>query len=147
MVSHCSFSLKAWFLFIYLLAVLGLCCCWLFSSFGELRLLSGCIGAWASLCSGISYSRAWALRLTGFSSGSSRVLGTDSIVVVLRLGCFVACGIFLDQGLNPCLLLITTEPPGKPLIAVLNCIFWWFMMLCIFSRAYFSFMCLWRNVC
>ena len=30
---------------------------------------------------------------------------TGSVVVAHRLGCSVACGIFLDQGLNPCLLL------------------------------------------
>ena len=32
-----------------------------------------------------------------------QILGTRaSLVVALRLGCFVACGIFPDQGLNPC---------------------------------------------
>ena len=30
--------------------------------------------------------------------------GTGSVVVAHRLGCSMACGIFLDQGLNPCLL-------------------------------------------
>ena len=30
---------------------------------------------------------------------------TGSIVVVHRFSCSVACGIFPDQGLNPCLLL------------------------------------------
>ena len=39
--------------------------------------------------------------------------------MVHRLSCSVACGVFLDQGLNPCLLhwqedfFLTTEPPGK----------------------------------
>ena len=34
-----------------------------------------------------------------------RLQGTQtSVVVAHRLGCSVACGIFLDQGLNPCLL-------------------------------------------
>ena len=54
---------------------------------------SGC-GVWASPCSG-------------------------SLVAEHRLICSVACGIFLDQGSNPCPLhwpggFFTTGPPGKP---------------------------------
>ena len=30
--------------------------------------------------------------------------GTGSAVMVRELSCSMACGIFLDQGLNPCLL-------------------------------------------
>ena len=42
-----------------------------------------------------------------------------------RLSCSVACGIFLDQGSNPCLLhwqavSFFTEPPGKPQTDNLN---------------------------
>ena len=44
---------------------------------------------------------------------------TGSILVVHGLRCSVACGIFPDQGSNPCLLHLVgwffiTEPPGKP---------------------------------
>ena len=45
---------------------------------------------------------------------------SGSVVVTHRLSCCTAHGIFLDQGLNPCLLhrqaiSFTAEPPGKPL--------------------------------
>ena len=50
-------------------------------------LLSGC-GAWASHCSGISCCGAQAL-------------GHNPVVVGRGLSCSVACGIFLDQGVNP----------------------------------------------
>ena len=41
------------------------------------------------------------------------------------LCCFIACGIFLKQGLNPCPLrwqnrFLTTGPPGKPLDVLLQ---------------------------
>ena len=41
---------------------------------------------------------------------------TGSVVVVLRPCCSAACGIFLDQGSNLCLLCWQTDssPPGKP---------------------------------
>ena len=43
---------------------------------------------------------------------------TDSVVVAHGLSCSAACGIFLDQGLNSCLLhwqaFFTSEPPEKP---------------------------------
>jgi len=49
---------------------------------------------------------------------------TDSIVVVRGLSCSKACGIFPDQGSNPCFLLLaggffTTEPPRDVLIVPL----------------------------
>ena len=106
------------------------------SSFGEPGPLSGCTGAQASLCSGLSYSRARAHGLTGsrahgltgFGSGTSRAL-------VHRLNCcgaeaWLLCGLWDLFGpgiepVSPALAggFITTEPPGKPLIAVLNYIF------------------------
>ena len=52
------------------------------------------------------------MQSTGF-----RALRPGSIVVPHRLSCSTACGIFLDQGLNPSPALAgrfsTTEPPGK----------------------------------
>ena len=152
-VSHCRISFKAWLLFIYLLAVwVFVAAPGLFSSFGELGLLSGCTAAQACLCSGISCSRARALGLMGFSSGSSWALEH-------RLNCcgaeaWLLCDLWdlLGPGIEPMSpamagRFITTEPPGKSLIAVLNYIFWCFMMLCIFSWAYYSLIYLWRNVC
>ena len=61
------------------MASLGLCCC----------MFSSC-GAWASRCGGFSCCGAQAL-------GS-----TSSVVEAHRLSCPAACGIFPDQGLNPC---------------------------------------------
>ena len=77
--------------FIYLfLAALGLhCCAWAFSICGE-RGGALCCTAWASHCGGFSCCRA-------------RALGTRaSVVVVHGLSCSTACGIFPDQGSNPC---------------------------------------------
>ena len=47
------------------------------------------------------------------------LLAVASLVAEHRLICSVACGIFLDQGSNPCPLhwpggFFTTGPPGKP---------------------------------
>ena len=85
--------------------------------------ISGCRGlcrhAWALVvvcrfhCSAFSCCEAWALGHVGFSS-----CGSGSVVVVHGLGCPIACGIFMDQGLNPCLLILaseflTTGSPGK----------------------------------
>ena len=89
----------------YYLAALGLCCCArAFSSCGEWWLLFHC-GARASLCSGFSCCRAQAL-------------GTRASVVVTHgLNCSVACGIFPDQGSNPCPLywqaILNQAPLGK----------------------------------
>ena len=57
----------------------------------------------ASLCSGLF---GWSMdsRVHGLSSCSPWPLSTGSIAVIHRLSCFVACGIFLDQGSNLCLL-------------------------------------------
>ena len=62
----------------------------LFSSCSAWGLLSSC-----STC----FSLQWLLLL---QSTGSRAIG--SVLVGLRLSCFEACGIFLDQGSNPCLL-------------------------------------------
>ena len=80
----------------------------------------------SSRCAGLSLSRPLLLRSTG-----SRCAG--SVVVAHRSSCSAACGIFLDQGSNPCPLhwqadsqplrhqgspadgFLTTAPPGKSL--------------------------------
>ena len=54
-------------------------------------------GARASYCSGFSCCRAWALG-GDFSNCSTQA----SVVVAHGLSCSAACGIFLDQGSNPC---------------------------------------------
>ena len=71
---------------------LGLhCCTWAFSS----------CSTWASHCSGFSCCKAWAPGCVG------------SVVVAHRLSCPVACGIFLEQGSNPCPL--HWQADAKPL--------------------------------
>ena len=85
-----------WF---YILAVLGLHCFLGFcSSCGTLGLCSSC--ARVSRCSGFSCS--WALGSRACGLQTLRCEG--SVVVVHRLSCSVACGIFPDQGLNSYLL-------------------------------------------
>ena len=74
----------------------------LFSSCGEQELLSSC-GGQAFHCSGSSCCRTWApgARASVVACG---LQSSGLTVVVPRLSCSTACGIFLDQGSNPCLL-------------------------------------------
>ena len=73
------------------LAVLGLhCCAWAFSS---------------SVMWEMHYSCSWASHCSGFSCSGAQAIGEwASGVVAHRLSCSKACGIFLDQGSNLCLL-------------------------------------------
>ena len=78
------------------MAAPGLCCCMrAFSSCGE----RGYSSRWclASHCRGFSL-QSTGLRCTGFSSCSPRAL----VVVMHRLSCSAAWGIFWDQGSNLC---------------------------------------------
>ena len=52
--------------------------------------------------------------------GAHRLWSVDSVVVAYELSCSVACGIFLDQGLNPYIVsltwaggLLSIVPQGK----------------------------------
>ena len=93
--------------------MLGLCWCSGFSLVVTIRgwLLSSC-GTWPSHCSGFSCCWAQALGQVGFSScdiwvqvvALPRLESTGSSAVALRLSWPAACGIFLDQELNLCLL-------------------------------------------
>ena len=76
----------------------------LFSSCGEQRVFSSC-GAQASYCGGFSCCRSWALRCVGFSHLGSWTLEyrLNSCGIWAELLC-VACGIFLAQGWNLCVL-------------------------------------------
>ena len=94
------------------LAVLGLhCCVRAFSGLGEQGPLSGC-GVGASHCSGFSRCSARALGMWasvvvvhGLSSWGTQA----SVVMVHGLSCFLACGIFLDQGSNLCPLHLQVD--------------------------------------
>ena len=80
-------------LFIYLFIHLWLC--WVFVSVRGLSLVVASGGHSSSRCMGLSLSRPLLLR----SPGSRRA---GSVVVAHGPSCSVACGIFPDQGSNPC---------------------------------------------
>ena len=80
-------------LFIYLFFILWLC--WVFVSVQGLSLVAASGGHSSSRCAGLSLSRPLLLRSTG-----SRRAG--SAIVAHGLSFSAACGIFPDQGSNPC---------------------------------------------
>ena len=71
--------------------------CWVFDSVQGLSLVAASGGHSSSWCTGLSLS--WPLLLR--STGSRR---TGSVIVAHGPSCSAACGIFPDQGLNPCSL-------------------------------------------
>ena len=77
-------------LFIYLFLL-----CWVFVSVWGLSLVVASRGLSSSRCAGLWLSRPLLLQSTG-----SRRAG--SVIVAYGPGCSVACGIFPDQGSNPC---------------------------------------------
>ena len=81
-------------LFIYLFIYLFLLC-WIFVSVRGLSPVAASGGHSSSLCAGLSLSRPLLLRSTG-----SRRAG--SVIVAQGPSCSAACGIFRDQGSNPC---------------------------------------------
>ena len=66
-------------------------------------LFSSC-GVQTSPCGGFSCCQAWALGLWASIAVVPRLQSTGSVVVVSGLSCSAACGIFWDQGWDPCLL-------------------------------------------
>ena len=80
-------------LFIYLFIYLWLC--WVFVSVRGLSLVAASGGHSSSRCAGLSL--AWPLLLR--STGSRRA---GSVVVAHGPSCSAACGIFPEQGSNPC---------------------------------------------
>ena len=89
MLTTCYFCLFI-YLFIYWL-------CWVFVSVRGLSLVAASGGQSSSRCVSLSLSRPLLLR----STGSRR---TGSVVVAYGPSRSAACGIFPDQGWNPCLL-------------------------------------------
>ena len=69
--------------------------CWVFISVRGLSLVAASGGHSSSRCTGLSLSQPLLLQSTG-----SRRAG--SVVVAHGLNCSAACGIFPDQGSNPC---------------------------------------------
>ena len=83
------------FNFIYLFIYFWLC--WVFVSVRGLSLVAASGDHSSSRCAGLSLSRPLLSQSTG-----SRHAG--SVVVAHGPSCSAACGIFPDQGSNPCLL-------------------------------------------
>ena len=81
------------YIFIYLFIYFWLC--WVFVSVRGLSLVVASGGHSSSQCAGLSLSRPLSLR----STGSRR---SGSVVVAHGPSCSTACGIFPDQGSNPC---------------------------------------------
>ena len=88
-VLHCFFFNKFIYLFIYFWL------CWVFVSVRGLSPVAASGGHSSSRCAGLSLSRPLLLQSTG-----SRRAG--SVVVAHGPSCSAACGIFSDQGSNPC---------------------------------------------
>ena len=90
---HCATRETLFFLNFYLFIYFWLC--WVFISVRGLSLVAESGGHSSSRCAGLSLSRPLLLRSTG-----SRRAG--SIIVAHGPSCSAACGIFPDQGSNPC---------------------------------------------
>ena len=80
-------------LFIYLFIYLWLC--WVFVSVRGLSLVAASGGRSASQCTGLSLSQPLLLQSTGCRC-------TGSVIVAHVPSCSAACGIFPEQGSNPC---------------------------------------------
>ena len=105
----CFFPVEFWVFFIYpeyhnnffffkeihVLLFIYLWLCWVFVSVRGLSLVVESGDHSSSRCTGLSPSWPLLLRSTG-----SRCAG--SVIVAHGPSCSVACGIFPDQGLNPC---------------------------------------------
>ena len=96
-------------LFIYLLAALGLrCCTWAFSSCGEPGPLFAAVSrppiAVASLVAEHRLQECGPQQLqhTGLAAVAHGLQSSGSAAVAHRPSCSEACGIFRDQGSNPC---------------------------------------------
>ena len=113
------------FKFIYLFIYFWLC--WVFVSVRGLPLVAASGVHSSSRCAGLSLSRPLLLQST-----SSRCAG--SVVVAHRLSCSAACGIFPDQGPNPCPLhwQADSQPlrhKGSPYFTLFN---GWVIFYCIY---------------
>ena len=99
--------------------------CWVFVSVLGLSLVVASGGHSSSRCTGLSLSRPLLLRSTGSRH-------TGSVIVAHGPSCSAACGIFPDQGSNPCPLhwQADSQPlrhQGSPLQKCFNP--WWQFVL------------------
>ena len=115
--------------FIYLfLAALGLhCYARAFSSCGQRGATPHC-GVRASHCGGFSCCGAQALGTWASVVVACRLQSTGSVVVAHRLSCSTACGIFLEQGSNPCHL--HWQADSQPLRHQGSPVYYYYFFLC-----------------
>ena len=116
-------------LFFFLIYYLFICLfllCWVFASVQGFSLVAVSGGHSSSRCAGLSLSRPLLFRSTG-----SRRAG--SVVVAHGPSCSAACGIFPDQGSNPCPLhwqadsqpLLHQGSPGHAFFLMsVVCLYW-----------------------
>ena len=100
MSCHFSFFLNDFFFVLFLLFLnvfifIYLWLCWVFVSVWGLSLAVASGGHSSSRCAGLSLLQPLLLR----STGSRR---TGSVIMAHGPSCSTACGIFPDQGSNPC---------------------------------------------
>ena len=86
------FLKSSWLIYLF---ILFFWLCWVFVSMRGLSLVVASGGHSSSQCTGLSLSRPLLL----WSTGSRRA---GSVVVAHGPSCSAACGIFPDQGSNPC---------------------------------------------
>ena len=92
------FLKSSWHIYLFILfIIIFFWLCWVFVSMQGLSLAVASGGHSSSRCAGLSLSRSLLFRSTG-----SRRAG--SVVAAHGPSCSAACGIFPDQGSNPCLL-------------------------------------------
>ena len=124
----CFFNKLILFIYIFLTALGLRCCMWAFSSCGELGLLFVAVYRLlivvASLVAehGLQAHGLQQLWYVGSVVVACKLQSAGSVVVAHRLSCSEACGIFPDQGSNPCPPALadgslTTAPPGKSLLS------------------------------
>jgi len=114
--AHRKLSLEESFLNNFFSLFIYFWLCWVFvafTSYDEPGFLH--CSAWAWHCGGFPFCRAQSRRQVGFSNWIPRLQSTGSVVVVHRLSCPAARGIFLDQGSNLCPPLVGWFPSTRPL--------------------------------
>ena len=102
---HCAFIFVLFYLSKFILKLFWLRRLCIVVHGLSLVVVSGVYCSWraqASHCGGLSCCRAQAPGLMGSVAASLGLQSSDSAAVPHRLSCCVACGIFPDQGSNPC---------------------------------------------
>ena len=110
--SYKAYLLKEFYLFIYSF-IYSFIYLFIYGCIGSLLLHAGflqlqragailCCGARASHCGGFPCCRAQALGTRASVVVARGLWSTGAVVVAHGLSCSATCGIFLDQGSNPC---------------------------------------------